>query len=486
MHILIERGENLPVHLVLGNTLGWEDQFIRKEGETNVYLIHTNLSRQMEVYGEDSPKSSVWVDKTILDIDKGKIVEVVLSWPDKKLHFEREEVEKEIQKEGEERKTEIRWVVKEGSPETEFEEDEFENLLGSLSSLDATGVVDPKKYEELGLDKPNYSCQIKLEDGKERKITASRTDPSKDAYLIVDERRDVIYQLSSFKFEEVFRKGGELFSLKGPDLDKEKIKEILITVEKRQYKFLKDGESWSLQEPNIQLEIKEDTLKDIASEFASLEFDDFAQGDKDSFGLSSPLNSLVVKTETGKKHSLRLGERAKSVEGNYVLLDDEDTVYVLSKSDVEEFFPEDREIFNLSLTDISSWELKKMVVQRRGEQMTFNKIEEEWKVQRDGREIEADEEKIEDFIDKITGLEGKSFTFTKRPLGSEEAELIISLEEREGRKSQILFGESSDGMRLLRVDDKNFSYLLNEEEFKDLLKKLEEFEKPQQPEDSEQ
>lgn len=340
LHLVLEQGKKSPVHLIIGKTLGWKDQFIRRDGESAVYLIHTNLARDMEVYGKDEPKSTVWLDKAILKIDEEEIVEVALRWPDKELRFAKEEVEKDTAENeaGREEKPERRWIVKEPPADMEFKEDGFTDLLKSLAALNAADVADPQEYAELELTKPAYSCRLKLANGKERGFSAVRKETAGHAYLVVDGNKDIIYEVNSYNFSDIF--------------------------------------------------------------------------------------------------------------------------------------PPDGEIFNLSLTDISAADVKKVTVAEKGKKLILTRSVEAWGAEKDGKEIEIDREKIESFIKAVTDLEGKSFTVDRKPPASEEAELSILLEDEKDKETRLLFGGSIDEMRIVGIDNKTFSYLIPAEDFAGLLKEL--------------
>ena len=361
IHISISRGKKPPVHLIVGKKMGREDQFVRRENQSKVYVVHTNLNSEMEVDGEDPPQSSVWVEKTILDLDKEKVEKVTLKYPDKEIGFRKEKKEPisssgADKEEGEsEPEGETVWRVAEGKVPAEFKEDKFERLLENLASLEADDVVDPQKYEEWGLDRPGYSCEIELGDGKERKLIASRQEISGPGYAIADDNRKVVYEVSSYNFEDIFPEGEELFELKGLDLDKEKIVEVVLKDGGQTYRFTKDEEKgWQLKEPLISGEVQTDTVEEIVEKFASLELKDFAQGSTQNYGLQEPSRTLRVTLTSGEEHSLALGNNSLVIEGTYVRLDEQDTIYAIKESLAEKLFPEPETLFLLPKEEVEA------------------------------------------------------------------------------------------------------------------------------------
>jgi len=344
IHILISRKGKPALHLVVGKKMGAENRFIRRQSEYKVYVVPFNL----EVTAEEISQSPVWVEKTILGLDKDKIEEVTLKYPDKEISFVKEESKSEEGEAEKKEKEEIIWKVVGGKTPAGFKEDKFKRLLENLAFLEAEDVADPQKLTEWGLDNPAYLCQIKLDKGKEINLAASHKDLSGPGYLIVDNNRQLIYQLSDYDFKDIFPAGKKLFELKGWDLEEEKIREITLKDGERSYHFAQDKEEqWQLEKPQAEGELKTDTVEEIAEEFASLEPEDFAQGSLKDYGLAKPLKTIKVKLESNQEHSLKLGHEAKVIEGNYVQLDEQDTIYVIKKKVVKKLFPAEKDILPL-------------------------------------------------------------------------------------------------------------------------------------------
>ncbi|MHC4200327.1 MAG: DUF4340 domain-containing protein, partial [Planctomycetota bacterium] len=103
-------------HLLVGKKEKYGSSFVRAAGENTVYTVDVNFASELGLWGDDEqkpPKSSEWVDKTVIDLDKDKIERVELTTPDRSVAFERRERKKD-EKEGQghgDKKKEYEWVV---------------------------------------------------------------------------------------------------------------------------------------------------------------------------------------------------------------------------------------------------------------------------------------------------------------------------------------------------------------------------------------
>ena len=90
----------------MGKAPDYKSVFVRRADEKKVYVESTNLKREAGVTeppsGENAPKSapaedntvpksSKWIKKDLLQLEKDKITKIALNTPDKALAFERHE-----------------------------------------------------------------------------------------------------------------------------------------------------------------------------------------------------------------------------------------------------------------------------------------------------------------------------------------------------------------------------------------------------------
>jgi len=453
-------------HLLVGKKESYGSSFVRAAGKNTVYTVDVNLASELGVYGDDGElKSSEWVDKTVIDLDKDKIERVALTTPDRSVVFERREKKKDEEKEGEgpHGKKEYEWVVASGGPEAEFKKSGLDDLLGKLDSYEASGVEDPAKKKEFGLEEPGYRCEVGLEGGKKKVIVAAREKPGEDGYLTLEGER-IVYKVDNWKFKHIFKEAGDLFELKGTGADKDKIKGVTLAYPGVTVELVKekekggDDKKWKMAKPDTGLKLKDWKPKDVARDLAGWKPGDFAVGgDAASYGLASPERRATFVMEDGKTHTISFGAEAKGVEGTYARLDDGKQVWVSGKSDTESIFPKHKDFFELELADVDKDDITKVTVERGEDAFVLSskggKDDRKWVLTVAGKTVPHDKDKIEDYLDKFSPVEGSDIALGAKA-GSlvAKAKVTVKVEAKEGKGLTVRFGDEKDGDIAARVE----------------------------------
>lgn len=454
-------------HILVGKKEKHGSSFVRASGKDTVYTVDVDLASELGLWGDEekAPESSEWVDKTVIDLDKDKIERVALTTPDRSVSFERREKKKEGEgaedKGGEDkdRKKEYEWVVASGGPGTEFKQSGLDDILDKLDSYEASGVEDPEKKKEFGLDEPGYRCEVGIEVGRKKVLVAAREKPGSDGYMIV-EGGPIVYRVDSWKFKQVFKDAGDLFELKGPGADKDKVKSVTLAYPEVTVELVKekeedgDDKKWKMAKPDTGLKLKDWKPKDVARDLAGWKPDDYAAGgDAASYGLKDPKRRATFVMEDGKKHTIAFGAEAKGVEGWYALLDEGRQVWVSGKYDTESIFPKLKDFFELDVADVDRDDITKVTVERGEDAFALelkgdqdDESDKKWVLTVAGKTVPHDRDKVEDYLDRFSPVEASDIALGAKA-GSlvAKAKVTVRVEAKEGKGLTIRFGDEKEG-----------------------------------------
>lgn len=490
LHIAVfKKDQEAPwYHLLLGKKETYNRSFVRRAEDDIVYTVDVNLLSELGIWGDDvdkTPEAKEWLDKTILDLDKDKVIRIALGTPDRALAFEKREKKKEEGEEtketggGKENKKEFEWVLAEGGPGTEFKQSGLDDILGTLASFEAEDVEDPAKKNELGLDRPNFRCAVALEGGKETNLLAYREKPGEDVFVML-EGRDFIFKVPEWKFDDLFKRGKDLFDLPGLDEEDNKIQAITLTYSDFEIELKKADDDWTLEAPQTGIEFKESEAGNIARELASWKPVDFADStDLAQFGLDKPSFKAVFTLEDGRKHAILLGDESRGIEeGRYALLNDNQRVLVAEKWTIGRIFPEAKEFFELKVADIDKADITKVAVEQKENPFVLEKKDGKWTLSSGGEALEPDDSRINDYLDRFEKLEAENLILTGKPTDAEhEATVIIERRDKEPLTLTLL-GEK-EGKRAVLVSGVRVPLLFTKDKIAELTPSLNYLAKPE-------
>ena len=326
LHIKLHGKEKdrLLIHLLAGKKI--KDQynscFVREAESEQVYRVNEELRSEVGIWGDASdkaPENTYWLEKNILKLNKDEITGISLQYPDKKLVFEKKEKKAEP-KEGEKEPSnqEYEWQLTSGGFGKEFKKSELESLLGQVSALRASDVVDPSRKQEWGLEKPAFQLEITLADQKKKTLFAGRPNLTQDGYCSLSDNLELIYKVDSWSFgNEIFRPGSKFFTLPALKLSKSDIKEIelalpagKVVLSRKETKEKEETKvSWSLVSPPCGLSVMKNIADDLANKLESIEFQDYTdETDENALGFSDSPYRLTVTLKDEGKRVLRCGK----------------------------------------------------------------------------------------------------------------------------------------------------------------------------------
>ncbi|MCX8064854.1 MAG: DUF4340 domain-containing protein [Candidatus Hydrogenedentes bacterium] len=413
--------------LLVGKSPDFKLTFMRKAGERKIYDGGVNLRSEAGVYGDEvdkTPGPDKWLDKDIVRVEKEKITKLAYIMPDKKFTFERREKEVPIEEgeskaegeqttssegssEGEKKpktKKEYEWVLNEGGVGGKFKDSGLQNLLGRFNPLIATSIVDPAKKTDWGLESPEFKLTISREGNSDIVIEGGRPDTSKGGYVrVATNQEDIVYELSKYMFEQIFPKGQDLFDLPGLNLDKEKITQVEISQPETKVVVRKENNEWKVIEPVVDLPIQVTTLNTMVTALSSWKPADYAE----SWAPVGEFNKVIVFTMEDKtKHTIKVGDFSRAIDGSYTMIDDNPLCLAVSKIDINKILLRPRDIYTLKVLDFDVEKVASVEFEWESGKEVIKKGEGGWKLVKDGNEVNLDENKVKELLNSLSGLQG--------------------------------------------------------------------------------
>jgi len=512
LHILAYKKIEGPpdLHLLVGKKEAWNRSFVRRADENEVYTVAVNLASEVGVYGEEmdtAPPGKDWIDKKLLDLKKDDVVKVALHTPERTIAFEKREKPKEEEdveegetseeekpsdEEDEPKEPEYEWVLAQGGAGFEFKQSGLDEVLRNLEALEAADVEDPSKAEELGLNDPAFRCEISLEGGEKVSLKADRESPSSDAYFMFEDRDDLLYKVSSWKFKGLFKAGKDLFTLPDLSLEEEGVKELQIqgddykVVMKRGSK--EDDAEWTLASPKVDLSFESSEAEDVVKALGELQPADFCEScDQIPYGLKEPEGVLRISWEDGSSKKLSFGSMSLAVDGRYFKLEGDDRVWVLSKSDSDKLFPDLGDFFDLEVADLSEDDIENITVERTDGAYEVAKNEEgNWRLSAGDEELEAVEDKLNDLVGAFSFLDADDISLKDKDLLS-NIETTIRVAPKDGDAFLIELGGSREKQVAARVNGQDVVFFFEEDTAQEMAPPLDELQVlPEEAEEAEE
>jgi len=491
-------------HLLIGKSPGYQTVFLREADGNDVFVEDTNLRQKAGIYGDDmtkGPEPGTWLNKEVLKIEKDEIMKVALTLPDKAIVFENREKPKKEEKAEEtdeaeesapdqsdqpeaeaeeEAPPEYEWVLASGGPCKEHKESGLTSLLGKLSSLTASDIVDPDKKADWGLEEPSYVCVVSLKDQDDVRIEGGRPDPSSDGYVqVVGAKEELVYKLSKYTFEQVFPKGTSLFDLPTPSADKDKMTSVSITQPDGAVRLAKSDGDWAIEEPAADLEARSSTLDTIASTLPSWKPGDYADAGAVDLGAPTRTVSFVADDKT---HSVKLYGDSKSSDGVYAQIDDRPDVLVMARTDFDKIFKERKELYDRSLLDVDEDDIREIHVS--GLEGMFSLArpgeDQDWKLTVGGDTVDTDDGACDDLAQEVADLEANDVLFGQAEM-SDPVESTVRIKMDDGAEHSFSFGADKDGAHQLAVAGRAQAFVVDHTDWENLFPAADDLKKPEPP-----
>jgi hypothetical protein len=484
----MKEGSKEPLFDVLvGKAPASNQVFMRAADSKAVYMVDVNLRREAGLFSDDmaaTPEAESWLKKEVVSIAKDTIAKVTVESPDKRFVIAKETKEVPIEEpeesgetedagesedSGDETadsetaepatRTETSWVLAEGGAGRDVKQSGIENLAGAFAPLTSTDIVDPEKLAEWGLESPAFRCTIDVEEKDEDVIIeGGRPDPDGDGYVrVASADSSVIFKLPKWTFEKVFPKGRDFVNLPALSVDKETIARIEITQPEGNVSLAKTADGWTISSPTADLEPQTSTLTSIANAVAAWQPADYADS-ADGKGLDAPERSVTVMTESGESHTIAAGADATGVAGRYARLDEDGTVLVMSKSDIDRVFVAPGELYQHAAIDIDEASIARINVSRAQDGFTLAKEDDAWILTVNGQPSPAKADAADDLASAIADFQIADINFGQADLTS-AAETTVQVVLDDGTEHVLRFGAEQDGEYPVAISGKAQTFM---------------------------
>jgi len=464
VRIVMKGEKEEPCEILIGS----DSKFVRKKGENTVFSVDKDFHDPVGIYSEsDAPKSTAWLKKQILSIEKDDVTRMVLAYPDKEFVLEKKEKKDESGEKKEEKdkdglkpdkKKEYEWKIVSGGPEWLTPKDNpAKKVLDKLNDLECNDAVDPEKKEEWGLKDPAFRLTVTKDDDSTVEILGGLPKTGSKGYVTLSSSSNV-YELSNWVFTSLFPSGDVLFEgFPERVAKKDEITQVKVTnfkgrsftvacgdkKEKKAGEEKKDDEKeYVLESPDISLEVKKSELEAIITGIDELKAEDFATLSPDSelIGLGKPSASAEITLKDGTKKVLTVGNRSRTTNGFYMSFGD-GRVYAGVKYKVEKIFPELKELFKKDLADIDPDTVESAAIRSSTETIELERTDKGWKGKEGGTEYTADEKPVKDYLGYFNPLSIDDIT--EKEAEGKPTEVELTLKKGEKKKFTLRKGKDT-------------------------------------------
>jgi hypothetical protein len=202
---LLSADSSKLLHIYVGKGSGGRECFVRLAGSPTVYLVDNNFISRFAAWNAAPEKklpANRWLELGLCDIDRNAVTSFKITSGENVYEFA------QLEEASDDTLTLPTKVWKQIAPDKgkKLEESKIKSLSSSLASLRATGVVDPSKRDEYGLDKPKYTLWAADDSANTTQIDfGDKTGENDDRYASV-EGRDTVYLVNKSTFERFFVK----------------------------------------------------------------------------------------------------------------------------------------------------------------------------------------------------------------------------------------------------------------------------------------
>ena len=474
-------GGDAAYHVLVGKSEGMSTVFLRKSGENTVFEEKADLRRDAGVYDkETAPTASTWLNKQITKVEEGKeLSRVAFTLPDKQLVFERREKAQPAPaapatpepapaasseqpaeaapaapEAAPAAPKEYEWVVASGGPGVPHKSTSLDNILRKLKDLSARDIVDPAKKEEYGLDAPAFKTEFTIEGGETIVLEGARKDKSGNGYVrVASSQDDIVYQLDSYTFEQVFPKCGTLFDLPkfGGDLKLDELSRVEIGQEDGSRVVVEKADGkWNVTEPAADLKVQENTLSTLASTLTSWTAADYADATADT----GAFNRTVTVFAGDQSRSFSVAGDSKSVDGMYVRTAEGQPILVMSRTDSKKLLLTPRDVYQLTPLEVTEATTSKVDARVGDKQVVLEKAGEEWQIVADGKHYTTDSAIASSLVTKCATFQARGIRADQTALAGDTF-AVLQVTGTDGQAHTLTFGAEQDGEHLLFVSGKS-------------------------------
>ncbi|HIJ65707.1 MAG TPA: DUF4340 domain-containing protein [Candidatus Hydrogenedentes bacterium] len=502
-------GDAPEFELLFGKAPSYNAAFARRADANDVYVVDANPRTKAGIYGsntDQAPAGDHWIYKTILDLDKDAITRIAITGPDKQLVFEKREKPKpsseaDLEEDGEDAEGEIElddnegeieldeaeetppeyeWVLVSGGTGAPHKQNALDMLLSKLDNLRATGVVDPAKKGDWDLAAPAFKCVISVEGQDNEVIEGGRPDLSGDGYLrVATAAEDIVYEVSSYYFEQLFPKGSSLFDLPALGVDRGNILRVELEQPEGKVVLTKDDDDkWGVVEPAADLEVLRSKIDALVSQLGKWRASDYADSDAET-ALDAPVRRAVIADVDGATRMLAVGSESRYSRGAYVKMDGEPLVLVMSQTDLEKIFVAPKDLYERTLFDLDEEDIAGIVVERESDSFALERNEDGWTLTIDGAPFEPDQYAADGVATAILDLQADDILFDTTAIEGETS-ATIRVVNAQGEDFLLTVGaELEDGSRQLTLSGKDQVFVVGGRDVASIMPQVDVLKEPE-------
>jgi hypothetical protein len=292
----------------------------KKVNTTGVFRVDAKFQNTLEKRNID------FLLKTLIEFDEKDATEIKIQSEKKTIQAIRLEKDQ--------------WVIK--SPkETPADMATIRSILFDLKEAKLTEFIklSTDAPEAFGLDKPNRSFSLKINDGKFIDIQLGNTNLNGDQVFAKRTGESAVFSVSKETTQKLFRSFHELRDKKLFKFEAEDINKIVIETPQTLFEMQKSGSKWSLLKPE-KMEINEFLGNDLLWAMKGMEFESFIETGiaPESAGLV-PLSYKISlwKTKSDKFATLQVGNLAPNGQQYFAQIEGKNGYYQVKKKYLASF-----------------------------------------------------------------------------------------------------------------------------------------------------
>jgi hypothetical protein len=341
---------------------------------------------------------------------------------------------------------------------------ELSSITGMLPELDIQRTVDenPSDLKKYGLDpaRIEVAFQEKGKSDEHRLFIGDRTPTGSEIYARTQDRKRVV--LLNASIDSTFNKN--TFALRDKSVlqfDRDKVTGLELTNKSGTLQFAKSGTEWKMVKP---LAARADfgAIESIVERLHSLQMQSLVTADAGSdlkkYGLDQPTATIVVSAGSARA-TLLLG----STENAVVNAKDASRPMIFAVAptiDMDVFKPV-AELRRKDLFDARPFTVTRIELRRGTDTVAFEKSKgkDDKDVWKNAAGKEVDTTKVEDLLNKVTGLRADSFE-TAAPPALKTPALTVTARFDDGKMETVTFARSGAEIVAARADEPGAAKLM--------------------------
>lgn len=418
-----------------------------------------------------------------LDEDEDNVRKMTLVYPSVKLELVREDG---------------KWSVSSPSTGLELKESEAEDLARALAEWKPADYADGEDLEAFGLAEPERKVTFVVvkkekdeEETREHTIaTGAEARGVEGRYCLLDGGKRV-WIVGKWDVDKIAPEPKDFFDKDVADIEEDDITGIIVSREDEEITLEREGEDeWKLSAGGTDVKPDEDDVEDFAKRFSPLTASDVDLEGKWSIPGEPTATVTVAWNGDGdekkpKKLVIRFG--AEKDGDRPARIDGKDVTLVFSASTADGLAPALKDLVDLTVADVPSGEIRKVVVERDEDAFELVREGAVWKLFIGDEKKDCDAAAVSKYLGRFSGLEAADVLAGKPDLVPEDASPVVTVTRKDGPEIKLTLGSEKDGKIALRKKDAPLVFLIAKDEASalapasaGLVKAAEEEEKPEE------